>query len=84
MASRLTIRRAFFGRAVAVAFAVNAALYLVGFVRFQPLQTPADLLLVPSDVVEVAVLVRTLAYAGRKFSIARFTDVDCGRDDPGG
>lgn len=48
-------KRILLGREVAVAFAVIAALYLVRFVRFQPLQIPAYLLIVAYDLVEVAV-----------------------------
>lgn len=59
MVSRLALRRALLGREVAVAFAVIAAAYLVRFVRFQPLQIPAYLLIVAYDVVEVAVPVLT-------------------------
>lgn len=55
MATRLTFKRALLGREVAVAFGVIAALYLVRFVRFQPLQIPAYLLIVAYDFVEVGV-----------------------------
>lgn len=59
MVSSLTLRRALLGREVAVAFAVIAALYLVRFVGFQPLQIPAYLLIVAYDIVEVALPVLT-------------------------
>lgn len=54
MVTRSTLGRAFLGREVAVAFAAIAALYLVRFVGFRPLQIPAYLLTVAYDVVEVA------------------------------
>lgn len=59
MVSTLTLRRAFLGRDVAIAFGVIAALYLVRVVRFQPLQIPAYLLIVAYDFVEVAMPVLT-------------------------
>lgn len=57
--SRVALRRGLLGREVAVAFAIIAALYLVRFVRFQPLQIPAYLLIVAYDVVELALPVLT-------------------------
>lgn len=50
----LRSRRILLGREVAIAFAVIAVLYLVRFIRFQPLQIPAYLLIVAYDLVEVA------------------------------
>ncbi|MFB6361016.1 MAG: hypothetical protein ABEH59_06800 [Halobacteriales archaeon] len=47
-------RRALVGREVAIAFAVLAVLYYARFVRFQPLQLPAYLLIVGYDFVELA------------------------------
>lgn len=54
MVTRMAVRRALLGREVAIAFSVIVALYLVRFVRFQPLQIPAYLLLVAYDFVEMA------------------------------
>jgi hypothetical protein len=62
MVTRLTLKRTLLGREVAVAFGVIAALYLVRFVRFQPLQIPAYLLIVAYDFVEVAVPILTPYY----------------------
>ena len=59
MRSRPTFQRVFLGREVAVAFVVIAALYLIRFVRIQPLQIPAYLLIVSYDIVEVALPVLT-------------------------
>lgn len=53
MVTRNTVRHALLGRDVAVAFAVIAALYMVRFIRFQPLQIPAYLLIVAYDFIEV-------------------------------
>lgn len=50
----LRSRRILLGREVAIAFAVIAVLYLVRFIRFQPLQIPAYLLIVAYDLVEMA------------------------------
>jgi hypothetical protein len=55
MVSRLALKRTLLGREVAVAFAVIGALYLVRFVRIQPLQIPAYLLIVAYDFVEVGI-----------------------------
>lgn len=54
MANTLNYRRALIGWEVAIAFAVLAVLYLVRYIRFQPLQIPAYLLIVAYDLVEVA------------------------------
>lgn len=62
MVTRLTLKRALLGREVAVASGVIAALYLVRFVRFQPLQIPAYLLIVAYDFVEVAMPILTPYY----------------------
>jgi hypothetical protein len=62
MVTWLTLKRTLLGREVAVAFGVIAALYLVRFVRFQPLQIPAYLLIVAYDFVEVALPVLTPYY----------------------
>lgn len=59
MVTRKTLRRAFLGRDVAVAYAVIIALYLVRHVRFQPLQIPAYLLIVAYDIVEMVLPVLT-------------------------
>lgn len=50
----LNYRRALVGREVAIAFAVLAVLYYVRYIRFQPLQLPAYLLIVGYDLVELA------------------------------
>lgn len=55
MVSRQWFVRSFLGRDVTVAFAVIIALYYLRFVRIQPLQIPAYLLIVAYDLVEVAV-----------------------------
>lgn len=62
MVTRQTARRALLGRHVAAAYAVIVALYLVRYVRFQPLQIPAYLLIVAYDFVEVALPVITPYY----------------------
>lgn len=54
MATRRAVRRAFFGRGVAVAYAVVVALYLLKWTRFQPVQIPAYLMTVAYDLVEGA------------------------------
>lgn len=50
----LDYRRVLVGREVAIGFAVLAALYYARFIRFQPLQLPAYLLIVGYDLVELA------------------------------
>lgn len=62
MNSRPTVQRVLLGREVAVAFAVIAALYLVRYVRFRPLQIPAYLLIVSYDLVELAIPLLTPYY----------------------
>lgn len=62
MGTRQTVKQAFLGRDVAVAFAVIAALYLLRVVRFQPLQIPGYLLIVAYDFVEVVLPVLTPYY----------------------
>lgn len=54
MVNQLRYRRALLGREVAIAFSILAVLYFVRFIRFQPLQIPAYLLIVAYDLVEVA------------------------------
>lgn len=54
MVTRQTVKHVLLGRNVAVAFAVIVVLYLIRFIRFQPLQIPAYLLIVAYDLVEVA------------------------------
>lgn len=51
--SLTTVKEAMLGRDVAVAFAVIAALYLIRFVEFHPLQIPGYLLIATYDFVEV-------------------------------
>lgn len=53
MVAQSTVQRTLIGREVAVAFAVISAFYVVRFIRFQPLQIPAYLLIVAYDLVEV-------------------------------
>lgn len=55
MIPRRTLGQLFLGRDVAVAYAVIVALYLVRYVRFQPVQIPGYLLIVAYDLVEVTV-----------------------------
>ena len=55
-------RQTLLGRDVAVAYVAIIALYLGKFVRFQPVQIPAYLLIVAYDVVEVMVPVLTPYY----------------------
>lgn len=62
MDTRQAGRRALVGRHVAAAYAVIVTLYLVRYVRFQPLQIPAYLLIVAYDLVEVALPVITPYY----------------------
>lgn len=62
MVTRQTGRKSLFGRDVAVAYAVIVALYLVRFVRFQPLQIPAYLLIATYDIVEVLLPILTPYY----------------------
>lgn len=54
MVSRQWFVRSLLGRDVAIAFAAIIVLYYVRFVRIQPLQIPAYLLIVSYDLVEVA------------------------------
>lgn len=56
------LKRTFLGREVAVAFAVIVVLYLVRFIRFQPLQIPAYLLIISYDFVEITLPVLTPYY----------------------
>ena len=62
MVSRHTLRNALLGRDVAVAYAIIAALYLLKFVPFQPVQLPPYLLIVAYDLVEVALPLLTPYY----------------------
>jgi hypothetical protein len=62
MVTRQAVRKVLLGWDVAVAFAVLIALYLVRFVRFQPLQIPAYLLIVAYDIVEVIIPILTPYY----------------------
>jgi len=62
MVTRQTVRKALLGRDIAVAFAVLTVLYLVRFVRFQPLQIPAYVLIVTYDIVEVILPILTPYY----------------------
>jgi hypothetical protein len=62
MVTRQTVKNALLGRDVGIAFAVLVALYLVRFVRFQPLQIPAYLLIVAYDIVEVMLPILTPYY----------------------
>lgn len=54
MVSRQTLRNALLGRDVAIAYALLVALYLLKFIRFQPVQIPPYLLIVAYDLIEVA------------------------------
>lgn len=54
MVFRRKFRKTLFGHDVAVAYAIIVALYLLKFVRFQPVQIPPYLLIVAYDFVEVA------------------------------
>lgn len=62
MSTRQTVRTALLGREVAVAYAVIVVLYLAQFIRFQPLQIPAYLLIVAYDIVEVLLPILTPYY----------------------
>jgi hypothetical protein len=53
MVSRHTLQNALLGRDVAIAYALIVALYLLKFIRFQPVQIPPYLLIVAYDFVEV-------------------------------
>lgn len=53
MVSRHTLRNTLLGRDVAIAYALIVALYLLKFIRFQPVQIPPYLLIVAYDLVEV-------------------------------
>ena len=53
MVTGKTFTKALFGRDVAVAYTVVVALYLAKFVRLQPFQIPAYLMIVAYDIVEV-------------------------------
>lgn len=59
MGSRPSVRRALLGREVAIAFGIIVGLYFARFIRFQPLQIPAYLLIVSYDLVETALPVLT-------------------------
>lgn len=52
MAPRRTLRKGLLSRSVAIAYAIVVALYLLKFVRFQPVQIPPHLLIVAYDFVE--------------------------------
>lgn len=54
MGTRLGFRRALLGREVTIAFSVLAVLYLLRYIRFQPLFMGAYLLIVAYDLVEAA------------------------------
>lgn len=62
MNARPALQRVLLGREVVVAFAIIVVLYLIRFVRFQPFQIPAYLLIVTYDLVEVALPVLTPYY----------------------
>lgn len=55
MVSRMQVKRTFVGREVTLAFGVIVLLYLLKYVRVQPIQIPAYLLIVAYDIVELAV-----------------------------
>lgn len=62
MVTHQFVRGTLLGRDVAVAYGVLVVLYLARFIRFQPLQIPAYLLIVAYDMVEVLVPVLTPYY----------------------